>query len=325
MTLEVRSFRALYRLAWLVAAAGSSFSFIACSSSEPAPTGASAAGAAGDHGNADNGGAEGPGAGGSGPGDAGEGAIDTPPEPAVHAFSIKFDYRFDRAGFFDSAERRAALEAAAATWSALLSNDFLRVPAGTRLTLNDPEDRERQVSVESLAQDIDDLLVFVGTSEAIPGYGRGGPAGSAESSDATLQKSFSNRQTGKRFQPWAGSISFKGSVDYFFDPTPETSDDVPNDEYDFISLATHELGHVLGFADSPAFSALEQGATFTGKAAIAVYGGPVQLEADLGHLADGPQSDGSEALMTPKLLNGRRLKPTALDLAVLSDLGYSLK
>ncbi|HEX2670373.1 MAG TPA: hypothetical protein VHM25_05860, partial [Polyangiaceae bacterium] len=198
-------------------------------------------------------------------------------------------------------------------------------PAGTRLTLNDPEDRDQEVTIDRLEEDIDDLLVFVGTSEAIPGYGRGGPAALAETSDATLQKSFTNRQVGKRFQPWAGSISFKGSVDYFFDPTPESRGDIPKNQYDFISLATHELGHVLGFAACPAFVALEDDETFTGKAALAAYSGPVPLEADLGHLADGTESDGVEALMTPKLLNGVRRTPTTLDVATLLDIGYVAK
>lgn len=314
MTKRSQDFCSLSGLGLLVA-----LTLVACSSSEDSGSHSSAAGAAVNNGGAGNGGA-------AAASDAGESAGGAAPEPALHVFSIQFDYRFDRAGFFDRPERKAALEAAARAWSAVLSNDFLRIPAGTKLTLNDPEDRDRDVSVESLEEDIDDLLIFVGTSEAIPGYGRGGPSGTAESSDATLQKSFSNRQVGKRFQPWAGSISFKGSADYFFDPTPETSEDVPQEKFDFISLATHEIGHVLGFASAPAFSALENGATFTGKAAVAAYGGEaVPLEADLGHLADGTESDGVEALMTPKLRNGIRQKPTTLDIAVLLDLGYSVK
>jgi hypothetical protein len=246
---------------------------------------------------------------------------------APHVFSIKFDYRFDTLGFFQAPERRAALEAAAAEWSSIIGNDFLPVPAGTKLRLNNPENRTEDVFVDSLEQDIDDVLIFVGTSEAIPGYGRGGPSTVAESSDGTLMQEFTNRQNGKFFQPWAGSISFKGSVNYFFDPTPETGDDVPQDQYDFISLATHEIGHVLGFTASPAFSALEAGSTFIGKSAVAAYGAPVPLTPDLGHghLLDGTQSDGVECLMTPKLTNGIRQKPTTLDIAALQDIGYVLK
>ncbi|MET0791792.1 MAG: hemolysin-type calcium-binding protein, partial [Polyangiaceae bacterium] len=232
--------------------------------------------------------------------------------------------RFDTRGFFDAPERRAALEAAAAQWSAVLDNDFLAVPAGVRLTLKNPENRDEDVVVASLEEQIDDLLVFVGTSEDIPGYGRGGPSSGAESTDATLDKSFSNRMNGKSFQPWAGSISFKGSIDYFF-PAADSAERVPKDQYDFISLATHELGHVLGFTASPAFSALEDGATFTGKSAVAAYGRAVPLTEDLGHFEDGTESDGVEALMTPKLLNGIRQQPTRLDLAALHDIGYALK
>jgi hypothetical protein len=143
--------------------------------------------------------------GGAAPSDRGE-------PPAPHVFSIRFDYRFDTIGYFDPAvhpERRAALEVAAATWSALLAEDFLEVPSDTRLRLNNPENRDEERWLEGVEQDIDDVLVFVGTSEQIEGYGRGGPASVAESTDSTLNQSFVNRVSGKKFEPWAGSISFE--------------------------------------------------------------------------------------------------------------------
>jgi hypothetical protein len=243
--------------------------------------------------------------------------------PAPHVFSIEFDYRFDKAGFFDDQVRRDALELAARHWSRVLANDFPAIPAGTRLRVTDPENRDQELWVDGIEHDIDDVLVFVGTSDDIPGYGRGGPSSVAESDDSTLNEAFQNRQASKRFQPWAGSITFKRSANYFF-PAAE-SDDVPSDEYDFVSLATHEIGHVLGFSTAPAFSALEKGTTFVGKTAVASYGGPVPLTDDLKHLADGTQSDGVEALMTPNLPLGTRQHPTALDLATLFDLGYTAK
>lgn len=320
----------------LVAATSTSLFFFGCGSSdEPAHggkaggagvenTGADNAGAADDGGAPDTG--ESPGAGGTTDvGDGPSGEAGETSEPTGHVFSIKFDYRFDRAGYFDAPERRAALEAAAATWSALISNDFPSVPAGVKLTLTDPEDRDQLVTVDSLEEDIDDLLVFVGTSEAIDGYGRGGPAGPAETDDMELQQSFFTRQIGNDFQPWAGSISFKGSVDYFFDKTPATTSDIPKTKYDFITLATHELGHVLGFASCPAFVSLERDDNFLGKRAFDAYGGAVPLEADHGHFAEGTQSDGVEALMTPKLINGVRRGPTALDLAAMFDIGYTAR
>ena len=62
-----------------------------------------------------------------------------------------------------------------------------------------------------------------------------------------------------------------------------------------------------------------------GKAAVAASDGAVPLEADLGHLADGSQSDGVEALMTPKLLNGIRQKQPNLGPAALLVLSYTAK
>ena len=97
---------------------------------------------------------------------------------------------------------------------------------------------------------------------------------------------------------------------------------MPPDQYDFISLASHELGHVLGFTACPQFSALEDGATFNGEAAAAEYGAPVPLTADLSHFADGTESHGVEALMTPRLPKGIRQLPTPLDVAALEDIGY---
>jgi hypothetical protein len=248
--------------------------------------------------------------------------------PASHVFSIRFDYRLDTAGYFDPVlhpERRAALEAAAASWSARLTEDFLEVPSDTRLRLNNPEDRDEELWLDVSGQDIDDLLVFVGTSDEIDGYGRGGPASVAESTDATLNQSLLNRVSGRKFEPWAGSISFKGTVEYFFDETPDSDDDLPGDAYDFISLATHELGHVLGFTPCEAFRAQLESDSFSGKAATSEYGGAVPLTSDGLHLADGTTSRGVEALMTPTLPSGARRAPTPLDTAILHDLGYALE
>src|SRR3954470_3629183 len=123
MSILSQPFRTLCVLGLLAQA---SSSLVACSSSDDPKGHAGASGSAGagaDHGST-NGGAD-------NSDDSGEGgdSASAAPEPAEHVFSINFDYRFDRAGFFDRPERRAALEAAAATWSARLTNDFLRVPA----------------------------------------------------------------------------------------------------------------------------------------------------------------------------------------------------
>jgi hypothetical protein len=238
-------------------------------------------------------------------------------------FDIRFDYRFDTAGFFDLPERRDALAAAGALWSRLIQDDFNTVPAGTAIRLRNPENRDEYIWVDAIEEDIEDLIVFVGSSDAIPGLGRGGSAGVAESSDPDVMADLAARSSGADFEPWAGSISFNPTSDFFYDPTPQTSDDIPFEQYDFMTNAAHELGHVLGFSAITAFEALLVDQTFTGPNAQTVYGGPVPLTDDLGHFPDGTESpDGLEPLMDTAQTNGGRKVPTELDIAVLSDIGY---
>lgn len=75
---------------------------------------------------------------------------------------------------------------------------------------------------------------------------------------------------------FAGSIGFEGSIEYFFDAAPDTDDDLPEDAYGLISLAAHELGHVLGFTASLACTTLEEGriaATQLGEASVGQHEG----------------------------------------------------
>ena len=239
-------------------------------------------------------------------------------------FSIRFDYRFDTLGFFAAPGRRAALEAAGALWSNVLRDDFETIPKGTAIRTKNPENRDEYLWVDGIEDDIDDLLVFVGTSEAILGLGRGGPSGAAETDNPSLASALAARRDGVDFEPWAGSISFKASSNFFFDPTPDTANDIPPEAFDFITTAAHELGHVLGFANCAAFTAFTSGATFIGPVAQANYGAPVPLMADLGHFQQGLQSDGGDTLMDPGISNGVLAIPTHLDRAVLADLGYEI-
>jgi hypothetical protein len=243
---------------------------------------------------------------------------------SAHHFSIKFDYRFDTVGFF-TAERRAALEAAGALWANIIHDDFGALPKGTGIRLKNPENRDEDVWVNGIEEDVDDLIVFVGSSEAIPGLGRGGPSGNTQTDDPVLAAALAARRDGADFEPWAGSISFKASSNFFFDQTPATSDDIPAQSSDFITTAAHELGHVLGFSSGcAALQALTSGSTFIGPTAQAVYGGPVPLVSDLGHFQEGLKSDGTETLMDPGMATGTRIAPTHLDRAVFIDIGYDI-
>lgn len=261
----------------------------------------------------------------SGGGDDGEGQPDA---AASHGLHIAFDYRFDDAGFFAAPERQATLEAAAATWSLRLGDDFAEIPAGTSVRTRDPEAPDAAATSFPIDAPIDDVLIFAGCSTI---DGDGGVLAKSNSAaalnsvtDPALAAALRTRYEGANFEPWTGWISFDCSEPWFDDATPATADDLPN-QPDFLSTAAHEIGHVLGFGTAMAHVALVDGTHFTGAQAAAAFGGPVPLIADGTHFTSGLASDGHEPLMDPSRGAGTRSLPTTLDVAAMLDLGYQAR
>jgi len=233
------------------------------------------------------------------------------PSGSINSFDIQFDYRFDTNGFFNHPNRRAVLEAAASAWENIIKDEFTDIPTGSGLFIENPQTGAEERFITN--NDIDDLVVFVGAQELGTGVlGEGGPSGLLTNS------SLVDRYNGSNFEPWTGSITFSETSDWFFDPTPNTSDDIPSGSYDFFSSALHELGHVLGIGTSSAFRALTIENSFTGSRSTAANGGPVPLSSDLSHL----MVNGQNTLMDPSSPPGLRSFIAPLDTAVLADLGY---
>ncbi len=232
-------------------------------------------------------------------------------------FNIQFDYRFDTQGFFTS-EKRAVLEAAAALWENIIQDEFADTPVGTEIPFLDNPQTGNFLSEDFVVdRPIDDVLIFVGARDLQGRSGStlalAGPAGSASSTD------------GPDFEPSAGSIAFNVGTDWFYDPTPTTDTDLPINQQDFLSTATHEIAHVLGFGTSNAFTSLTSGSAFAGANALARNGGNGIPLGGSAHIADGYQFGGSgQTLMSPFAERGVRKRPTALDAAVLDDIGYTV-
>ena len=248
--------------------------------------------------------------------------------------AIQVDYTRDASGFFADVPRRQALEHAADTLAGLLGDALAPIaPAGGNhwsATFLDPG-TGAPIKVADPTVPADILIVYAGGHALGEGgeLGWGGPGGYETSGSANWRDLVSNRgQAGASgtsptdFAPWGGSVAFATDFDrwYFGDDASA----IRPDQIDFTSVALHELGHVLGIGTAASWTRLAGPSGFVGPRAMAANGGPVPLDPDGEHWADGTLGDGRPAAMDPTPEPGRRVPFTRLDIAGLADLGWQV-
>lgn len=248
---------------------------------------------------------------------------------------IQFDFTYDTAGFFSNAGSTDALNAAAAVFETRLADSLTAITSSgsnnfSTLFFNpsNPSGPDVTLGAQSVAADV--IRVYVGGANLGDGVlGLGGPGGYGCSGSVSFCSNAPSRGQGTvtgsgatDFAPWGGSISFdNASTDWHFGTTTSGLD---FNEFDFYSVAVHELGHVLGFGTADSFDALIDGNNFVG-----LNAGTVPLLAgDLAHWAEGTQGlvNGvlQEAAMSPSIANGERKYFTDLDFAALQDIGWEV-
>lgn len=238
------------------------------------------------------------------------------------SFDIKFDYRYDTTGFFTE-ERKVIVEQAKDIWSSYIQDEFDSIPAGEvlKFTINGVE---QEVTFD---EPIDDLVIFISSVELDSGdltLGEG-----AFFANFQLGSDRQDRIQGDDFEPWLGTVEVNANAEdrFYFDPTPETDDDIPSNRQDFLSLMIHEIGHILGIGTANAFENQVENNAFAGTQSISVNNGqPIPLDEDLDHIEDGHTiaPGDSDAALDKSFTFGERNLPTDLDLAILSDIGYEI-
>ena len=278
-----------------------------------------------------------------------------------------FDTTYDDYNFFeDNPDAMAALEAAADILEARLGDSLDDItpeggdswvayfvdPADPNwaLPLNNPTIAADVIKVYVGGGDLDTLLQESGIlALSAPGWAEDEYfVGDQSWEDAVIGRGESGAEYAQDelvnsndtdFAPWGGTLSFSSEYDWNFNINSGPAED----EFDFLSIAVHELAHILGVGSADSWLYQISGDTFTGATAVAEYDGTgnVPLQPTIhGHLqgltpneyniqttdpiTDYTGSEAQVAVMTPEFGEGERRDFTELDFALLKDIGWEV-
>lgn len=247
---------------------------------------------------------------------------------------IRFDYSLDTNGFFKSASRRSLLQTAADGLVQRFTDDLTAIsPSGSNswdaIVLHPATGNQKTIANPTIQSN--EIVVYAGARDLSGSrLGEGGPgAWSASGTQSWLNTVKGRGEAGALkspptdVAPWGGSVAFDTAANWYFGTD---ADGLGANQDDFMTVAQHELAHLLGFGVGEAWSRLVSAGKFTGSNAQAAYdgSGSVPLSSSRSHFADDLEDNGQEALMTSTVGNGTRKLVTPLDLAALDDIGWDV-
>lgn len=248
------------------------------------------------------------------------------------AVDVVVDYSYDANDFFDTPLKRALLEQAADTVARWFTDELLPINPSNgntwEVTFDDPATGARR-TVHNPTIGANQVVLYAGGRDMTDALGRGGPGGyNASGTTGWLDRISGRGQNGKpEVAPWGGAITF--------DSDPEnpwhfgTTTDGLAGKNDFLSVASHEVAHLLGFGTSRGWRELITAGRFVGPLALTQHDGdgtgvPLEEGPEPAHWAEGVTGAGQDVAMDPRLTTGTRRLLTALDYAGLDDIGWTM-
>ncbi|MGF1515225.1 MAG: hypothetical protein ACFB5Z_16215 [Elainellaceae cyanobacterium] len=224
------------------------------------------------------------------------------------AYNIDFDFRADHLNFWTPARRRV-LQRAADDWASRIATDFSSFQFNDVVSLRHPTQDAPSGEI-TLASNryVDDLVIFAAAYDADDGAGAWAGVQTEGPGPANDLPRVSMLTVNQRY-----------AADY--------------SEADLYWLTSHEIGHGLGLIrQSRAGRALldsssPETAVFRGKHAREAHGGNVPLQSQDGpNPITGRYDYGHPADSVDSILGytQRASRPTAVDYAMLADIGYSV-
>lgn len=263
---------------------------------------------------------------------------------ASYAFTFQFDYTYDTNNFFSDSTKKARLAEAASYYTSFTDNltSICSPSCGVSNTwtpnFSNPATGISIDGSTNQAIGANTLLIYVGGRDlgsntlGLGGYG-GYSAGGTTTFFDTLQsrgQSGALATTPTDYAPWGGSIAFttNSSVVWNFG---DVSSPPSTGQSDFLSVAIHELGHIMGLiSGNPSWNSKVSSGSFTGSNSVALYGGNIPLSSGNSHWAEGTMSTlpvtntVQETAMDPTLTTGTRKLLTRLDYAGFKDIGWEV-
>lgn len=269
-------------------------------------------------------------------------------QPA-YAITIQIDYTYDTTNFFNTQAKKDAIEGVARFYGNLLTDSLLRIdpaqnPGNTWTTNFFHPATGALVTLTNPVIPADTIIVYVGARDLGGSVrGQGGPGGLGGSGftpwfnlirgRGNPGAVYSNANAALRtdFAPWGGSIAFDIDTTWNFSLTQNLSG------LEFVTVALHEMGHVLGVGTASSWDNKVSGLTFTGAASLRANGSTPAAQSGGDHYNGSLNSEaygsfntahGSSraVLMLPSVADdGSTIGvATDLDLAGLVDIGWEV-